>query len=167
MFPTIFPPVFALIAPDVFSFLLFLATLLFQLLPVPATIILQLLPLMPAIIPDLFPAFMAGPEVTSAVVIPVIAVDAILLVTVGADLLDTMLADTRWQLAIGDLDPGAVVVARTMPTVAIVQIVEIRAEDDIVGCIDPDIEPQPGRRKKVRFHFKKDRRRTRDNHSGG
>jgi hypothetical protein len=55
-----------------------------------------------------------------------------------------VLADTRRKLAIRDLNPGAVVMAGTMPAVSIVQIVIIGTEDNVIGCVDTHIKPQPG-----------------------
>jgi hypothetical protein len=82
-----------------------------QLLSLMATLIFKLLSVVPALIPDLFPPLMVCLEVTSAVMIPISAIDAVLPVTEGTDLFDAVFPDARRKLAIGNFNPGAVVMA--------------------------------------------------------
>ena len=82
-------------------------------------------------------------EVASSIVIPVSAIYMILAVSMRADLFDPVLADSRRQIPIMDFNPWPIMMPGTMPAVAIVEIVIIRAENDVVGGVYSDIETKP------------------------
>jgi hypothetical protein len=87
---------------------------------------------------------MFGAEVTSAIVVPFVAIGAVLAIPVRTDLFYPVSADSGRQVIIGNFYPGAVMVAGTMPAVAVVEIKEIRHENNVIGSIRADIKAKPG-----------------------
>jgi len=87
---------------------------------------------------------MVGAEVASAVVVPVSAIHVILPVAIRADLFDPVPPDAGRQLPVGDFDPWTVVMPGTMPAVAIVQVIKIRGEDDVIGGVHSDVKTESG-----------------------
>ena len=149
------------------SILLFFSTLVF---PVPlffSTFFFPFPSIVPAIIfPFLFimttvfsvfaPALMVGAEVFPAEMFPVTAVAAILPISIGTDLFYPAVANTVGKAAIWDFNPRAVVMMGTVPAVAVVQIVIIRAEYDVIGGVYADIKTECGGGDKKRRHFETD-----------
>jgi len=111
---------------------------------------------MPAFFFPISLPLVVGAKVLPAILVPVIAIHAILPVAIRADLLDPVPADVRRQLPIGDFSPGTVIVPGTMPAVAVVQIVIIRAEDDVIGGVYTDIKAESRWGDKVRCHIETD-----------
>ena len=138
---------------------------------IPSTIILPFFLVPPVVIPAIFfnilSPLMFRPEVASAIMIPLAAIHAIFPVTIRTNFFDAVLTDTRRQQTIGDFIPGTVVMVGTMPAVAIVQIIIVRAEDDVIGRIHSHIKTQTGGRNKEWCHIKHNRWRGRHNHPGG
>jgi hypothetical protein len=64
------------------AFLFVMPTVIFPLLPVIPAFFLPFLTVMSPVIPHFFPASMFGTEVTTAVMIPIVAIDAVFPVTI-------------------------------------------------------------------------------------